>query len=601
MNTALKKICVYFFLVTFSGHLWAGGGTLDDSEGEKHSANEAPLAVGKAARQLKRTALFCKAIRSVLQGIKAAGSRLCDDITELSKSLNCLCLEDDVLDEMGSLAMGLSSCSLLSGSDKASYDDPLDCINRQEPTLPRYDDLFPEAAIESALMEAYKKAIKWLTVGGYGDAALEDYLKRVLEQYPGHRGVTCHSTLLHEILRRLYIDKKKFAEALASLEFEFKSLPFSFIEGHDPDAIVEYAEVLYALGRTKEAFTFLSRCVTSATRPYIRRRAALWRARVYEEQGNIAEAESALIEALVIADQDPRAYLALINHYYANGNESLARVLTGVMKEFILRSSQWRSFPAEKLESYIHGQLPEPLRDYQYSGDDLMMAIKLWIGKGQLNETSEYWLPLIKNLSERGPLHLFYGDNKESLQTLLFDLVKQLSLSPDQQKEYYKALYRHSNKWICNGFCRDALADAILYALAEGFKNDDHTFELARYIVDKDRERGYFERQLANREALRLLVEGHHKRGNTEQAIDVFFELIQQYNTWDQRSESDTLKKLMPILAPLMSEEQAINALQSMFDNFKDVNHSIPDMIDALANCFWYRLYCFNDKGRTSS
>ena len=369
---------------------------------------------------------------------------------------------------------------------------------------------------------------------------------------------------------------------MANLEFEFRSLPFDFIESHDPEAIIEYVKVLQALGRTEEAFTFLSQHVTQTSRPYIRRQAALWRAQIYEEKGHAREAENAFIEALITAHQDPEAYLALIHHYHTRGESALAQALTGVMKAVILPSPQWREY-SDDLQTYIRDHLPESLRDGEYSRDDLMTVIKLWIGRGQLEESSKYWLPIIRLSCEDRGRYIFFGDERKSLKKILLDLVNDLSMSPDQRLQYYKALYNHRKDWSHNGFYSDAVVEEILYTLNKELRDPDQAFELAQFVVDKQRESGYFERHNVNTEALKVVVEGHLLRKDTEQAIIVFIDLIRQFK-WDNTSH--TLQDLMMQLAPFMNTEYATCTLESMFGNFTWVHFVIPDMIGSLTRSF---------------
>ena len=471
---------------------------------------------------------------------------MCHEIIRLSTSLNCICLDDDVLDEMGDLGQTFCGLSIHSKDDESSCDRPLEPVEQtvSDPP-PSYEQVFPETVIESVLMQVHHRC-RVLNDAGCIRLVVEE-LERVLSRHPGYQGKNYHSALLYQALRKLYIHRKQFTEALANLEFEFRSLPFDFIESHDPEAIIEYVKVLQALGRTEEAFTFLSQHATQTSRPYIRRQAALWRAQIYEEKGHAREAENAFIEALITAHQDPEAYLALIHHYHTRGESALAQALTGVMKTVILPSPQWREY-SDNLQTYIRDHLPESLRDGKYSEDDLMTAIKLWIGRGQLEESSKYWIPLIRHLCKDGGRYIFFGDDQKSLKKMLLDLVNELSMSPDQRLQYYKALYNHREDWSHNGFYSDAAIEAILYALNKEFRDPDQVFEMAQFIVDKQRESGYFERHNANIEALEVVVEGHLSRKDTEQAIIVFIDLIRQFK-WDNTSH--TLQDLMMQLAPV--------------------------------------------------
>ena len=578
MKLLVRKVCVIFFYVAFSGHLWAGGGgkTSDGGQSRKRTHDKTQLVESPAPKRAERTPLFLKALREIQRNIKKAGVRLYDEVKELSLCLNCMCLEGDTLDEMGELGVLLSGLAVHSDSDGSPYDDPQNGAGHITPDAPpSYKAVCSEAAIEAALTEASKRAAILESAGCV--TLLEEDLSKTLQQYPAHQGKHCHSAFLYEILRKLYMQKKQFEEALTNLELEFRSLPADFIENHDPGAITDYLKVLHALGRTDEAFAFLNQHVTSETRHFIRRGAALWKAQVYEEKGDGVEAENALIEALIVAHQDPQPYLALINHYHTNGDSELAQALTGVMKQVILPSNQWQEYSGN-LVDYIRRQLPEPLRDYEYTRSDLMPAIRLWINKGQLDESSACWVPLIKNLSLGGVGFMIYGDDTQSLRILLLDLVNHLSLSADQRLQYYQALYRHRSQWIEDGFYKAAVVCGMLSALSEQFKSADQAFEMAQFIVDEDRKSGPI-RHYINMDALKLLVEGHLSRENTEQAITEFIDLIRQFRL---DSLSSTLQNLMTQLAPLMKEEQAVNALKSMFGNFIWVEHAMPSMISEL-------------------
>ncbi len=461
----------------------------------------------------------------------------------------------DTLDEVGDLGITFRDLSIHSDSNEPDFDNPLEFLDSttSEPP-PRYEQVCPEAAIESALIETHRRCLM-LTDAGFISLVTED-LEAVLSRHPGHQGKEYHSTLLYQSLRKLYSQGQQLAKILKNLDLEFKSLPFDFIASHDPQAITDYAKTLQALGRTEESLAFLSQRVTQTSRPYIRRQAALLTAQIHEQSGSAEEAENAYIEALVTAHQDPEAYLALIRHYYTQGNSRLAQALVGVMNRVILPSPQWKEYGSD-LQRYIRDHLPASLSDYKYSEDDLMMAIKLWICKGRLEASAPYWLPLIADLSEGGDFYIFFGDDRKSLKKLLLDLVNDLSLTPDQRLQYYKVLYSHRKSWIHNGFYATAFVNSALNALTEEFKDPDQAFEMAQFVVDRERENGLFARRLAHIESLKVLVTGYLSRKNQEQALIAFIDLIRQYR-WD--NTSSTLQNLMGRLAPLMDVEHATRA-----------------------------------------
>lgn len=536
-----------FIMASNSDGLLAQGGT--DKEKPEQQAGQ---------RRVIRTNAFLQALNKITHCARVGGNILLDEMGALACSLNRLTLEDD-----------------------SSFDSPLDVMETDPELPPDYAQVndVPEDVIRNMIMSAHQRS---LILGNAGCVSLivED-IERTLDRFPSYQSKEFHSGLLYQILRTLHMTQERFQDALQTVKRELSNLPLPFIEENDPQAIVDYAEILQALGKSENAADFLESRVTEKSRLYIRRSAALWMARFNTERGNVAGAEAAYIEALIISRHDPETYLALVQFYFDHDNIELAAALTGVMNGVVTESEQWADY-GENLKKHIESRLPRPLKNHQASEDDLKTAIKLWINQDKLEQTAYYWLPLMKSLSGNRSGFMLFGDNRKSLKKLILDLPLELSLSSEQRLQYYKILYRYHRAWIEGGFFKAAVLQAMLYSLDKEFSDPEQHLELALFAVAQDREEGLFEKGLADIGALEALINDYIAKNNMPQAIGAFIDLVRQHR-WNT---SSTLSDLMKELAPHMTNTQALQTLEGMFNNFYWARPSIPDMINSLVQAF---------------
>ena len=187
LKTVLRKALICFFYITISNHLWAQGGTTGKGESQKRPASQVQSVENPAPKRVKRPLLFPKTVQAIERNVRKAGKKICLEIIELSTSLNCICLDDDVLDEMGDLGQTFCGLSIHSKDDESSCNSPLESVEQTVPDPPpSYEQVFPDIVIESVLMQVHHRC-RVLHDAGCIRLVVEE-LERVLSRHPGHQG-----------------------------------------------------------------------------------------------------------------------------------------------------------------------------------------------------------------------------------------------------------------------------------------------------------------------------------------------------------------------------------------------------------------------------
>ncbi|MGI9281948.1 MAG: hypothetical protein ACR2PX_20285 [Endozoicomonas sp.] len=501
-------------------------------------------------------------------------SRALSSITKAGHKIQTIARKS--LDEMGDLAEWLC-CLSLNSQTSGTFDNPGEGTE-QPPEYWQTVAETPETIISDAILTAHMRCLT-LEEGGCL-SLVEDELESVLNRLPDYQGEENNSALLYHTLRRIYRARKKYEEAILITQKELASLPLAFITNHDPQAFVDYAELLEEVGRSDEANQFLDG-QNFKDSPYIERRKELWRAKFNRKNGNLAEAERAYLRALIIAHKDPQVYLDFIRFYSETGQPLLAQALTSAMHRVVLESSQWQEY-GDTLKDYIEGELPEDLKGYYGTMDDLIPAIRLWINSGLLEESSPYWLPLMKYISDLGAdITDEFCSRNRALKPLILDIPRDLSMSSEGRLQYYETLYKLHRSWIDSDFYKDAVLGSMFYALKEEFDDGEAQVKLAQFAFDQGQVEGLLKSHLVNIKTLEILIDDHISKGDINSAIEILALLIQQ-SRWN--NSSSAFQKWMDKLARHMSKKQSALILESLFGNFSWVYSSIPKTITSLAD-----------------
>lgn len=568
----LSKIMLYFFCLIIASHLWAGGDKIDDKK-KKRLIEEMQSVESAAPRRERRTNVFCNALRKVEQAARKCVKKARCSMAELVQALDCTCLDSQTLDsqtldKQGELTLKLAGL----------MEEHRDIENASTPD----DSDSSENNADIELRKVYERSLTLIKGTVYTLA--EEELARVLQSHPGYQGKVSNSAMLYQILRALYLFSNKDEQALVNLEQEFNNLPLRLIEEYDPIAFVHYAELLRVMGRTDEAFEFLRSNISLESQPLIRRQTALWEAKNYEKTGDLINAENAYIKALIAVSKYPDAYLALINFYFEHGERSLAEALTGVMTHVILPSQQWQEYKND-IQAYIDDQLPESLLLHEYSRRNLVDAIRLWVSKSILEESSAYWVPLVKELLK--------DSDRKSMNSLLVRMVADLSMSIDQQLNYYKSLYAHYEDWAPPRFPLGDFEQIMLsqfnqkaeYPIGDAgqtFQLDFSVLQMAQLIIEHDPKAQSFKKMTVNTLALGHLIRFYRSKKNTDKAIYLLIELIEKQD----EGSHDALLGFMEELAPFMTEEHAELALVKMLGNYSRLHYFTYRMINPLVERF---------------
>ena len=539
-----KKNCILFLLaLSFVCQLPAQDET--EKSQNQHPEKKVQHSIKPHSREpgAHRARLFCNAILSVTKKVKRKVTSLLDEMGDLVTSLDCLNTIDEEL----------------------SGDDFLD-----QPQS--YTELFgvAEQEIRTVIMGIAQMSLP-ASAGTDCVNQTEADLQQALERFPDYQGAEFHSGMLYQILRRSQMQCGRFQPALATIEMEFNNLPAAFIETNDPQAFVDFAEILEALGRTEDALELIQNRVTRESRPYIQRRAALWRARLHERRGEVKATEDVFIEALLVSQKDPEPYLALIQFYLASGNPEMARALTGVMNRVILQSSQWQEFKGE-LSQYIAAQLPAELQGINASDGDLLTLIRFWLGRGRFEQSLPYWLPLFREFCSGGNDCLPHQNSKAvTLQTFTVDLPRQLSLTPEARYDYFRLLYQNRHLWVSNIEYEEDIVVEMLFQLRHEFNDDENHQRLVDFLFSQGSGDIYKTRVLF------ILVRSSMDK--PQLAIGWFIQLVRDYYGGNTSSE---LRLLFQDLAPHMTKEQIRLVLNYMFINYQPVRHMLPGMLDIM-------------------
>ena len=361
------------------------------------------------------------------------------------------CRNIQIIDKAGDITDYLDCFHTNTSGQESFYtefDDPLDSQPLEDP--PRYaDTVFQENTdeeyIQTVLQTTHERLLVLNDAGCF--SLVEKDVGDSLSLFPAVQGGVWHSALLYQIQRRLYIAQKRYEDALTSTINEFQHLNIDFIAQNDPQAFTEMAEILDSLGRGEEALGFLSKHITVKSRPYLRRQAALWKGKYYETHQQWKAAENAYLDALICAEQDPKAYLAFTRylliqseHIHAEDTLEAALALNGIMHSVILKSPLWEQYDREELLNCIRNETHPALLGYSETGseDDLCKALYYWGKKNQLEDAAPYWVGILEKFTRVWTKYSYFSSGeagsqgKQKLLTLLEDIPHDARLSGDQ-------------------------------------------------------------------------------------------------------------------------------------------------------------------------
>ena len=209
--------------------------------------------------------------------------------------------------EIGHLAASFC-CLHINTPHEGDYDDPENQITTGE-SPPGYDDIIrykqaPAEVIEVLIKSCYERYLILEQAECF--SLIEGDLEKALHDFPSFTGSdSWHSALLYQLQRKILIQTSNYEKARSSVEKELTALDFTFIEACDPSIIADYACILEHLGQSGIALDMLENRVTAESRPYIRRHAALWRARHFTATDQLERAEEAYLDVVLSSNCDP--------------------------------------------------------------------------------------------------------------------------------------------------------------------------------------------------------------------------------------------------------------------------------------------------------
>ena len=409
---------------------------------------------------VERTTLFKKAILLIkIKSTKTAGKikskfREMDELAELFCTLS-IDTTLSTLDNIGHLAASL--CCLSVNRTESNYpENPAEDLAPQASNPPTYSEVIawhekPEIIIQQLIKNCYERYLSLDHAACY--SLIQTDLQRALDQIPDYQGSEMwHSALLYQLLRKVHIKQGLYRNALPYLQQEFLALSTDFIEKHDPSAIFEYALVLQHTEGVERAFDIIKQYVSADSRPYIRRHAILWRARYFEDAGQLEKAETAYLDLLACSGHDSQAFLALINFLKdKKGDLETAKELAGIINLIMKNEDLW--WHSQALDKHITEALPEDLRHYTGSPNDIRNLLIYFTDKKQYQDIPGLAGLLKLFISQNTWTVELKGYSTRLIRLLTHDIPLKLardadSYSPPSVLEYFKVLYSEYETWI---------------------------------------------------------------------------------------------------------------------------------------------------------
>ena len=552
---------------------------------------------------VKRTTLFNKALKS-LGCIQQKEKQKLQQMDRLAETFCTLSIDTTLstLDEIGHLAASFC-CLHINTPPEGDYDDPESQITTDE-SPPGYDDIIrykqaPAEVIEELIKSCYERYLI-LEQAEYF-SLIEGDLEKALHDFPSFTGSdSWHSALLYQLQRKILIQTSNYEKARLSVEKELTALDFTFIEAYDPSIIADYACILEHLGQSGFALDMLENRVTAESRPYIRRHAALWRARHFTAAGQLERAEEAYLEAVISSNCDPQAFTEFIGFLHNQGNSALARAMVGMMNVTVLDQKNWwgKQLAGTDFNQYLQQHIPEEYRGYTGVAADLMRLGRYIAAHDYMNELS-HLLGLFRLFTDKSGWFIQLQDFESTIIDLVFEIPDhptwKKDVSSEQMLRYFKTLYRDCEIWM-TGVVIGGVYSAKRYfstrvknyyetkgflSLNEDIKTqcDNNLIDYARYVVERDRQKGLTAKlQAADLSALAIVLEFGIRGKQQQQAIEAFVDLCLQYACEIDSIDGDFACWLRAIVVD-MSAEQVDRAIHNIIQNFSSMYYFIPELI----------------------
>ncbi len=558
---------------------------------------------------VKRTALFKKALKKLGRLPRKTKKKL-QQIDQLAETLCTLSIDTTLstLDEIGHLAASFC-CLRIATPQIDDYDDTAIAIataDEREILLPSYDDIIqykqtPAEAIEACIKSCYERYLLLELAECF--SLIEQDLERALRDFPSFTGSdSWHSALLYQLQRKILIQTSNYPKARTLIEKELTELDFTFIEAHDPSVIADYTHILECLDQSDFALDMLGSRVTAESRPYIRRHAALWRARHFTALEQLERAEEAYLDVVISSHCDPQAFSEFIGFLHnKKGDFALARAMVGIMNITVLDQNNWWGKPLADTDfkQYLQHHIPEEYRDYTGNADDLFTLGRYIASRDYLNEFSHLF-GLFRLFTDKSGWFVHLRHFERSILQLVFEIPDRSDwrqhVSAEQTLRYFKTLYRDFEVWITgvgilggewakrnfSAKVRDHYGSRGWFSFNSEIikQSNNDSFAFAKYVVERDRQQGLTAtRHAADMCALAMVVDHGISNKERKQAIEAFVDLCLQYHYEIASCTKDRFKSWLSNLVHDMSAEQRNRAIHNMIQNFAGMDCYIPELI----------------------
>ena len=557
---------------------------------------------------VKRTTLFKKALKS-LGCVQQETKQKLQQMDQLVETFCTLSIDTtlNTLDEIGHLAASFC-CLHINTPLEGDYDNPENQITTGE-SPPGYDDIIrykqaPAEVIEVLIKSCYERYLI-LEQAEYF-SLIEGDLEKALHDFPSFTGSdSWHSALLYQLQRKILIQTSNYEKARSSVEKELTALDFTFIEACDPSIIADYACILEHLGQSGIALDMLENRVTAESRPYIRRHAALWRARHFTATDQLERAEEAYLDVVISSNCEPQAFAEFIGFLHKQGNSALARTMVGMMNLTVIDEKNWwgKQLVGAGFHRYIQQYIPEKYRYYVGGADDLLILGRYIATHDYLNELSHLF-GFFRLFTDKSDSFIHIPDFMKTIMQLVFEIPEdpewRENVSAELTLKYFQTLYRDCDIWFTEemnmlagdgSVKRDFSSRVKMYYETVGWEWKNDLFTYANYVVERDRQQGLTAKLCAaDMSALATVLHYGIITNKQQQATEALVDLCLQYQyTYDQSSQCFERWRWLPGLYPGlvrdMSSEQVNRAIQNMIQNFEEMSCNIPHLIIVFSEC----------------